>query len=269
MNLHRLPLALLVAIAFAAASALSQAPPQASPVASQTPGASSASQANGSNPLLPPGIAIPAELSKSVDAKKVRAGDKIEARVTMDMLSHGQIVVPRDSRVTGHVTGAKPRSKESPESTVGIAFDHISLKNGHELSLRTTVQAIGPSLKQLPFPENGNEVPDQAPPGMHSGNTPGGTTGSRRSAHPDGSPYPAGAPQNPDGSPYPAGTPRDVSGSTVASDRAAASALDPQSHGVVGMKGLSLSTSDQGSVVSSNTNNVHLDGGTQLILRTE
>jgi hypothetical protein len=35
------------------------------------------------------------------------------------------------------------------------------------------------------------------------------------------------------------------------------------------MKGLSLSTSDQGSVVRSNTSNIHLDGGTQLILRTE
>lgn len=259
MNLHRLPLALLVAIAFAATSALSQAPPQASTAASQTPGASSASQANGSDALLPPGIAIPAELSKSVDAKKVRAGDKIEARVTMDMLSHGQIVVPRDSRVTGHVTEAKPRSKESPESTVGIAFDHISLKNGRELSLRTTVQAIGPSLKQLPFPENGNEVPGQAPPSMHAGNTPtwrGTTGGSGGSAHPDGSPYPAGNPQ-------------DVPAGTVASDRSAASALDPQSHGVVGMKGLSLSTSDRGSVVSSNTSNIHLDGGTQLILRTE
>src|SRR5262249_54086494 len=122
MNIQRFPLVLLAAIAFAAASALSQTPPQASTAASQAPGASSASQANGSDALLPPGIAISAELSKSVDAKKVRAGDKIEARVTMDMLLHGQIVVPRDSRVTGHVTEAKPRSKESPESTVGIAF---------------------------------------------------------------------------------------------------------------------------------------------------
>ena len=263
MNFHRLPHALLVAIAFAAAPALSQAPPQASTAASQMSGASSASQANGSDALIPPGIAIPAELSKSVDAKKVRAGDKIEARVTMDMLSHGQIVVPRDSRVTGHVTEAKPRSKGSPTSTVGIAFDHISLKNGHELSLRTTLQAIGPSLEQLqlPLPENGNEVPGQgqAPPSMHACNTPSSlstTGGSGESAHPDGSPYPAG-------------TPQDVPAGTGASDRSPASALDPQSHGVVGMKGLSLSTSDQGSVVSSNTHNVHLDGGTQLILRTE
>jgi hypothetical protein len=259
MNIQRFPLGLLAAIGFAAASALSQTPPQPSTTASQTPGASSTSQANGSDPLLRPGATIPAELSKSVDAKKVKAGDKIEARVTMDLLSHGQIVVPRDSRVTGHVSEAKSRSKESPESTVGLSFDHISLKRGGELSFRTTVQAIGPSLKQISFPENGNEAPGQAPSSMHGGSTPtwrgtdGGSGGSAR----------------PDGSPSPAGNPQDVTAGTVRSEGSAASALDPQSHGAVGMKGLSLSTSDQGSVVRSNTCNIHLDGGTQLILRVE
>jgi hypothetical protein len=259
MNIQRFPLGLLAAIAFAAASALSQTPPQPATTASQTPGTSSKSQANGSDALLPPGTAIPAELSKSVDAKKVKAGDKIEARVTMDLLSHGQIVVPRDSRVTGHVTEAKPRSKESPESTVGISFDRIFLKNGQELSLRTTVQAIGPSLKRMPFPEDLNEVPGQAPPSMHAGNTPiwRGTNGG------------SGEPGRREGSPYPADNPQDIPAGTVPSEGSAVPALDPQSHGAVGMKGLSLSTSDQGSVVRSNTSNIHLDGGTQLILRTE
>jgi hypothetical protein len=256
MRIRRLPLTLWMAIAFAATTALSQTTPQPLTPASQTPGASSTSEANSGNGLLPPGTAIPTELSKSIDAKKVKAGDKIEARVTMDLLSHGQIVVPRDSKVTGHVTDAKPRSKQSPESTVGIAFDRIALKNGRELSLRTTVQAIGPSLKLAPFPENGNEVPGKAPPDMHAGNNPTwrGTPG-------------GSARQN--GSPYPTGNPQDAPAGTVPSEGSAAPALDPKSQGVIGMKGLSLSASDQGSVVSSSTSNIHLDGGTQLILRTE
>jgi len=253
MNIQRFPF--LAAIAFAVASALSQTPPQPSTSGSQTPGASPASQTNASASLLPPETIIAAELSKSLDAKKVKPGDKIEAKITMDLLVHGQIVVPVDSKVMGHVTEAKPRSKESPESTVGIAFDRIALKNGRELEIRATVQAIGRPLNHLPFPENGNEVPGQAPPGMHAGNTPDwrGTPGG--SARQSGSPYPTGAPQDLPAGPAPPET-------------RAGAALDPQSHGVVGMKGLSLSTSDQGSVVSSNTN-VHLDGGTQLILRTE
>jgi len=256
MRIRRLPLTLWMAIVVAATTSLSQTTPPPSTAASQTQGASSTSEENSGNALLPPGTAIPTELSKSIDAKKVKAGDKIEARVTMDLLAHGQIIVPRDSKVTGHVTDAKPRSKQSPESTVGIAFDRIALKNGRELPLRTTVQAIGPSMKVAPFPENGNEVPGKAPPDMHAGNNPtwrGSPGGSAR--------------QN--GSPYPTGNPQDVPTGTAPSAGSAASALDPRSQGVIGMKGLSLSTSDQGSVVSSSTSNIHLDGGTQLILRTE
>ncbi|HWX94566.1 MAG TPA: hypothetical protein VNY29_18205 [Terriglobales bacterium] len=256
MNIQRFPF--LVAIAFAAASVLSQTPPQPSTSGSQTAGASPASQTNASASLLPPETIIAAELSKSLDAKKVKPGDKIEAKITMDLLVHGQIVVPVDSKVMGHVTEAKPRSKESPESTVGIAFDRIALKNGRELEIRATVQAIGRPLNHLPFPENGNEVPGQAPQSMHAGNTPNWR----------GTPGGAGGSARPDGSSYPAGSPQDVPAGTVPTESQTAAALDPHSHGVVGMKGLSLNPSDQGSVVSSNTN-VHLDGGTQLILRTE
>jgi hypothetical protein len=256
MNFQRVGFRVFVAIAFVPAIALSQTSSQPSSAASQTTGAVSASQANGSDALLPAGTAIPVELSKPVDAKKAKPGDKIEAKVTMDLLSHGQIVVPRDSKLTGHVTEAKARNKQSTESTVGIAFDRIALKDGRELPLRTTVQAIGPALQQAPFPGNGNEVPGQAPPGMHAGNnpswrgTPGGTD--RRT-----------------GTAYPTDNPQDVPTGSAPSDNSTPAALDPQSKGVIGMKGLSLNASDQGSVVSSNTSNIHLDGGTQLILRTE
>ncbi|MGH9549264.1 MAG: hypothetical protein ACRD3W_07815, partial [Terriglobales bacterium] len=47
------------------------------------------------------------------------------------------------------------------------------------------------------------------------------------------------------------------------------SPLAPTSRGVVGIKGLSLETSGPVSVLSSNTGNVHLDSGTQLMLRVQ
>ncbi len=70
-----------------------------------------------------------------------------------------------------------------------------------------------------------------------------------------------GAPQPaaPDG----AGNP--VSGSPASS----AGAISAGTQGVVGLKGLSLSKRNQGSVVTSDSGNVHLDSGTQMILRTE
>ena len=47
------------------------------------------------------------------------------------------------------------------------------------------------------------------------------------------------------------------------------SPLAPTSRGVVGIKGLALQTSGSVSVLTSTTGNVHLDSGTQLMLRVQ
>jgi len=198
---------------------------------------------------------IPAELSKSIDARRIKSGDKIEAKTTMDLLAHGQIVIPRDTKVIGHVTEAKPRSKESPESLVGVTFDRIALKDGRELPVRASVQAIGRSLHGLPVP--GNEPAGQAPIDATSANNPDGR-GTM------GGPSRRGGPPS-----YPASNTPELPSGTAVSGGSAGSVLGPHSQGVVGMKGLQLSTSGQASVVISNSNNVHLDSGTQLVLRIE
>jgi hypothetical protein len=68
------------------------------------------------------------------------------------------------------------------------------------------------------------------------------------------------------GGSYPSPSP---SGTDTSSPSATPAPLGPTAQGVVGMKGLSLKPSDQGTVISSETDNVHLDSGTQLILRTQ
>lgn len=83
---------------------------------SPQPGATSnpaAQQAPAGNQLAA-GTIISVELSKTLDAKKVKANDKIEARTAMDLLSHGQIIIPRNAKVIGHVTEAKAHTKQSP-----------------------------------------------------------------------------------------------------------------------------------------------------------
>ena len=57
-----------------------------------------------------------AELAKSVDAKKAKADDKIEARLTMDLLSHGKVEIPRGAKIIGHITDAKTGVKQAPDS---------------------------------------------------------------------------------------------------------------------------------------------------------
>jgi hypothetical protein len=95
---------------------------------------------------LAPGTILSVELSKSLDAKKSKANDRIEAKTATDLLAQGQIVVPRNTKIIGHVTEAKARSKTSPDSLVGITFDRILLKDGREVPLQVAVQTIAKPL---------------------------------------------------------------------------------------------------------------------------
>lgn len=98
-----------------------------------------------SNPALriAPGTVIPVELTKGIDAKKAKSGNAVEAKVTQDLKAeNGEVIVPRDTKVVGHVTEAQPRNKEQKQSQVGIAFGRAVMKNGGDISVPMSIQAI-------------------------------------------------------------------------------------------------------------------------------
>ena len=192
---------------------------------------------------------ILAELANSLDARKCAVGQEVEARSTMDLLAHGQIVLPRNTKILGHVTATKAASKDSRTSQVGIAFDRIVMKNGEEIPLQAEIQAIG-----LPL----NAFTRHEP--MAMGTLPGRPI----FAMSGGSPV---ASQSGMDAPYaarPSAADLQINSFSSANSMGA---LGRGSRGVIGLKRLSLSPSLQNSVVSSPTDNVHLDSGTQLILR--
>ena len=203
---------------------------------------------------LSAGSTIPAMLEKGVDARKNKVGDEVTAKTTENVKSGGQIAVPRGSKIVGHVTEAKARTKEESESAVGIAFDHAVLKDGHEIPLALEIQAIAPP--ESATPSDMTETPTM------------GTAGGAPSG-----PGP-GAPMGPRADPN-AGTPGRVSSTNSAygapSGLSPTGGLTPSCHGVLGIDGLELSpetaSSTGGSVIISQRRNVHLDGRTQLMLR--
>jgi len=104
------------------------------------------------------GSVILVELTRTIDAKKTKNGDAVEAKVTQDLkASHGEIVVPKNTEVTGHITETQARSKEQKESEVGIAFDHVLMKNGSSETLPMSIQAvIAPTFLNASGPANNN-----------------------------------------------------------------------------------------------------------------
>lgn len=228
-------------------AAMSLAQVSAEPATTNSPSPASVSKTeNSAAPADAPGSGtlLAVELSKSLDARKNKANDRVEARTATALLAHGKIVVPQNAKIIGHVTGAKARSKTSPDSTLEITFDRMELKDGREVPLQLTVQAIARPLR----------VGSTSDTDVNSANREGGIQRAQMgdaSTSRVPSSYPGGLAPIPD--------PMAPPTSTVV-------ALSPTSRGVVGMKGLSLDTSGAAAVLSSNTANVHLDGGTQMIL---
>lgn len=92
---------------------------------------------------LPEGTTICAELTRTLDARKLKIGDKVEARTTLAVLARGIVAIPQGTKLLGHVTEAAARSDKSDRSVVGIVFDRVELKGSAEVPLTVTLQAVG------------------------------------------------------------------------------------------------------------------------------
>jgi hypothetical protein len=238
--------AILVGSIFAVAAAAQ------AQTSSQVPAPSNPSaQAETQGATLPNGPAINAALNSSVDSKKAKVGDKVEAHTTDAMLDDGKEIVPKGAKLEGHVTEATARSKGDNGSTLAIQFDKAIPKKGEEISLNVLIVAVAPPQ---------NDFSGSAGPG----NDP---MGNRGAAAAGGSPMGGSRPQNPtSGTPsYPTTGSSDGSPETNGPGR-----LPANSRGVYGLKDLKLmmnkSSTGQTTVITSDGKNVHLDGGTRLLL---
>ena len=245
---------------------------QAAGQASTQTGASShlgkSSTQAASSSQLATGTTMHATLEKPIDARKAKPGDQVVARTTSNVKSNGKVIIPKGSRVVGHVTQAQAKSKGQSASQVGIAFDRAVLKNGQQVPLNASIQALAASQQNASADMMSDTMDDGAMVGggavASGGSALGGTLGgATRAVGSTG-----GVLVNT------AGSATGGLGSTVGNSTAglnAAGQLTSASHGVVGLNGLSLDSANsalaQGSVITSKAGNVHLDSGTQMILQ--
>src|SRR5207249_7469452 len=225
------------------------------------------------------GTAFNAELSSPVDSKKCKPGDAVNARTTEAVKAEGKTVIPKGSKLVGHVTRASTRAKGEAESSLGIVFDKAVLKHGEEVPLSVAIQAVASA--QSSASAAGSEMDTMgglsgsaAGPGMAGGRGAlGGVTSAAGGA--------AGTVTN---------TAANVGGAAGGTLNSAASAggniagtskgavgglntagqLTSNSQGVFGLNGLNLSAAGsnatEGSVITSAGKDVHPDSGTRLLL---
>lgn len=199
---------------------------------------------------LEAGTIIHVSLVTPVSAGKNKSGEEVIAKTTWDVRSDdGALVLPVGSTIVGHIAKVSVRSREQRVSAVWIVFDHALLKDGTNVSMALAIQAIGrPQANDVPAVEDkfttGGETRAMA---MRAISTPASMGGIML---------------------------RDAL--TLMSDaanpeEATAVPLTWRSQGVLGLPNLYLSAevsdSSHVSVVSSDTINVHLNSGTEMILR--
>lgn len=241
--------------------------------ASSNSSTATSAKAGQNSVALSSGTAMHAALSQPVDVKKNKPGDQVTAKTTEATKSEGKVVIPKGSRLVGHVTECKARSKEEKESALGIVFDKAILKNGEEIPLNVTIRALAAVQTAAVTSVGGDDLAAGGGAVGSARASGGGALGGVRST----AGAAAGAVTNT------ASSAGGVAGGAVNSTVNAAGAargavgglnaagqLTSNSQGVFGLEGLNLnaaaSNSTQGSLITSTSKNVHLDSGTQLLL---
>jgi hypothetical protein len=268
----------------AGAQSSSQTSVQAGQTQAQTSGnasgSTSASAQNGqANGSLATGSAFNAELSSPIDTKKCKPGDAVTARTTEAAKSEGRTVIPKGSRLVGHVTQASARAKGESESSLGIVFDKAILKNGQEIPLNVAIQAI--AAAQSSASAAGADLDAFGGAGASGAGSGGGggrgalsgvtsTAGGAVGAVTNTAANVGGAAGGTLNSAANAGGSIPGASKGAVGGLNAAGQLTSNSQGVFGLNGLNLtaaaSNATQGSVITSAGKNVHLDSGTRMLL---
>jgi hypothetical protein len=246
---------------------------QSSAQASSNTSASASTQRGQSSANLSNGTTMNATLSQPVDAKKNKPGDELTARTTQAVKSDGKVVIPKGSKLVGHVTECKPRSKNEKESSLGIVFDRAILKHGEEVPLNVTIQALAAAQSAASASAGADDLAAGAGAVGSTRAAGGGALGGVRSTAGAATGAVANTAANVGGAATGAvGSTVNAAGSTTGAlgGLNAAGQLTSNSQGVFGLNGLNLnsaaSNSTQGSLITSTSRNVHLDSGTQLLL---
>jgi len=186
---------------------------------------------------------FPVKLTRTLDSSKLKVGDTVELETAGSFKLPEGTLVPKGSKLTGHVTAATARSKGDSTSQLTVSFDKLNVADGKQLSVKGMVQAVFPPQEEAE-PMMAGKASGAAGGGYSPGAIGGGGSG-------------AGT----------VGTVTDAkSGSDMQSSSKPQPATDPKATGVQGIRGLELGS--DGSILSDGKN-VKLGSGVRMIVHVD
>lgn len=87
--------------------------------------------------IVPASSVIGLQVTTALSSERAQVEDRVEARVTRDVVSGGRVAIPAGSRVLGSVTLVERGGKVKERARLGVRFHTLVLADGSEQSLRT------------------------------------------------------------------------------------------------------------------------------------
>lgn len=92
---------------------------------------------------------ISAELVGKLDSKSAKVGDQVVAKTTKTVQTADGTVIPKGTRLVGHVTSVEAHGKANADSALSLAFDQAELKNGARIPIRSELRSVAPSATAM------------------------------------------------------------------------------------------------------------------------
>ena len=112
-------------------------------------------------------IGVRARLEKSLDAKKLKEGDVVEASPEVKIHLADGVDLDKHSRLLGRIDKVQP-SVGGGDSAIGITFDKVRMKDGQEIPVKATILWIGQAPNSL-NPKVVSAPADRTTPGVGVG----------------------------------------------------------------------------------------------------
>lgn len=217
---------------------------------------------------------VAGELQTKIDSKSAKPGETVVVKTTEKATTANGTVIPKGSKIIGHVTDVAAHDSSNPNGRVTLQFDQAQLKGGQQVPIKSVLQSVAPAAGEgAPSDAFSSSAPTAMPSGggaAGSGAAPSSGSGSSSAmAAPR-----AEAPQASSAAP---------SAGTTAASGASASGAPPVGTVVAKNGNVAIrTTAVPGLLIAANANgqpfsnasgallaareNVHLDNGTKIVL---
>lgn len=169
-------IAVLLFVAACTSLSLSvQLPAQTRPAAQQDPAANNAANQSNANAIPVPSTAdapevtnpqlrpVPGELETKLDTRTTRPGESVVVRTTASAATANGIVIPKGSKIVGHVTSVQTLNQANENTRVTLQFDRAVLRGGQQLPIKSVIQSVAPAMPASSAPAAKGE-PDKPEP---------------------------------------------------------------------------------------------------------